>query len=201
MIKITIFKSIVILNFAAIAFATLALPCFADQTIPIRGFHITQERLANNGVLVSRPVQLDQNIVTIVTQNRIRSIEDYAAWLDRTMTYQAEGKMQDQWLTPQEFLKAKRGDCEDFAFLNSLVLRVLGYKPHVVTLKSSRNAHAICAFEYRGKFYWFDNAKLKTSSASDLIAFAQEVTDEYNYSSSSELDPSSKKSNLLYQRS
>ncbi len=182
------------------AFALYALPCFAQpESIALRPFQVRQERFAKNGVLVSRPVESDQKIVDIVSQNKIHTIEDYAVWLEKNMTYQADhGK--DQWLTPQEFLKIKRGDCEDFAFLNAQVLSVVGFSAHIITLSSAQNAHAICAFEHNGKFYWFDNAKLKSSAATNLTSLAQEITHSLNYLRSFELDPASKHTTLIYQR-
>lgn len=177
-------------------------PCFAGvEAVPFRGFQIEQERISANGVLISRPVKIDERLAQIMGQNSIRTIEDYAAWLDKNMVYQSEGGLTDQWLDPAEFLKTKRGDCEDFAILNARALKVLGYKTYIVTLKSSQSAHAICAFQYRGNFYWFDNTDLKTSSATTLASLAQQITDQFHYKSSYELDPKSKQANLIYQRS
>jgi len=186
--KSTILKLILTLNLMT------ATPSFASV-----GLQIAQERISSNGVLVSRPVKADLTIAQVIGQNRIRTVEDYAAWLASNMTYQRDAG-DDQWLDPVEFLKTKRGDCEDFAILNLNVLRLLGYKAHIITLNSSQNAHAVCAFEYSGKFYWFDNAKLKTSSAATLTAFAQEITDQLHYTRSYELDPLSKHTNLIYTR-
>ena len=180
-----------ILSFNLIA----STPCFASV-----GLQIEQEHIEKDGVLISRPVKIDERIAQIIGTNRIRTIEDYAAWLGNNMVYQSDGGS-DQWLDPSEFLTVKRGDCEDFAFLNARALRVLGYQTHIITFNSTRNGHAVCAFQYGDKFYWFDNAKLKTSNATTLVAFAQEVTDTFHYSRSYELDPQSKQSNLIYQRS
>ncbi|MCB9757863.1 MAG: transglutaminase-like cysteine peptidase [Candidatus Omnitrophica bacterium] len=196
-------KTHIKLTFASLCtlcvFVLTAKPCFATQkSIPIGHLHIRQEQFFQNGVLISRPVQSDQKIVAIVSQNQIRTIEDYAAWLEKNMIYQTDPK-EDQWLTPEEFLKIKRGDCEDFAFLNSHALRVLGFTPHIITLSSTKNAHAICAFKYAGAFYWLDNTKLKSSTATDLTAFVKELTNQLHYLRSFELDPVSKRANLIYQ--
>ncbi len=181
-------------------FANLPELCFAaPKSIPVRKIQIQQEHSAKNGVLVSRPLIIDQTIAGIVSQNKIRTIEDYAGWLEKTMTYRADAK-EDDWLTPLEFLKTKHGDCEDFAFFNSAVLKVLGFSAHIITLSSSRNSHAICAFEHNGKFYWLDNAKLKSSSATNLVSFAEELTNTLRYAKSFKLDPVSKRSTLLYQK-
>ncbi len=195
----TLLKSTFVTFCTLCVFVLTATPCFATQiSIPLRGLHIRQEQFSQNGVLISRPVQSDQKIVAIVSQNQIRTIEDYAAWLEKNMIYQTAPK-EDQWLTPEEFLKIKRGDCEDFAFLNSHALRVLGFTPHIITLSATKNAHAICAFKYAGTFYWLDNAKLKSSTASDLTAFAKELTNQLHYLRSFELDPLSKRANLIYE--
>jgi len=181
----------------------VSTPCWASDgaAVQFRGFQIGQEHIAKDGVLISRPVRVDERLAQIMGQNSIRTVEDYATWLGNNMVYQSETGSADNWLDPAEFLKTKRGDCEDFAILNARALKVLGYKTHIVTLKSSQRAHAICAFQYGGKFYWFDNARLKTSGATTLAALAQEITNQFHYLSSYELDPQSKQTNLIYKRS
>lgn len=170
-----------------------------ELLIPLQRITIGQQRLAQNGVLVSRPLAIDEQIVSLVRQNNIQTINDYAAWLKKHMTYAADGPA-DVWLQPSEFLKARRGDCEDFAFFNSRVLRVLGYLPYILTLHSAQSAHAICVFEYAGKFYWFDNEKLKISSAASLKQLAVELTEKYHYSATFQLDPISKTRNVLHRK-
>lgn len=188
--------------FFAIGFGFLRLPlCAASEgLIPVGHFRLDQERIAKNGILISRPVAIDEKILTIVRQNQIQSIEDYSAWLTENMVYQKD-ITPESWIEPDEFLKTRRGDCKDFASLNFRVLKILGYKPHVLTLTSPQNGHAICAFEYAGKIYWFDNAELKSSLAKNLVELAKELTNQFHYSSFFEVDLPTKRTNLIYQRS
>lgn len=168
-----------------------------DTTIPIPNLTIRQERVSKNGVLISRPMPIDQKIAELMIANRIRTLEEYSTWLEKTMTYDSALR-QNHWPDPEQFLNKKHGDCKDFAGLNSAALRVFGFKPHIIALYSSENAHAICAFEYSGKYFWFDNFILKSSQAADLTALAREITGLYHYEQSFELDPVSQKSNLIY---
>lgn len=78
-------------------------------------------------------------------------------FIEEGFTYQAEGWLQDYWKTPEETVKDKGGDCEDFAFLVDKVLSDLNYETHTIAMFFKKSAHAICFVKINGKYTWFDN--------------------------------------------
>lgn len=169
-----------------------------ETTVPIQRLQLTQERTAVNGVLVSRPAAIDEKILALIRQNQFQSVNDYAGWLKENTEYRAEAPSTD-WPEPGELLTNRRGDCKDFAGLNARVLKVLGYQPRVLAMTTRTTGHAICVFEYAGKFYWFDNAELKGSSARTLAELSVELTKEFHYSRVLEVDLSTRQTSLVHQ--
>ena len=139
---------------------------------------IRQEIYSANGVTVCQPSSLDAEIVQLMNKNNIRSIEEYANWLQKNIRDEKD-KGKDAWAAPQITLKRKYGDCEDFSFLNVAVLRVLGYQSRVLVMKGLTGCHAVCVFKENGYYFWFDNAKLKRTSIRAIANFSQYLHDEY----------------------
>ena len=181
-------------------FCCVATSALAEELTPIHHFHIGQKTSHQNGVWVSRPQPLHQEIVDIVINNNIKSLEDYARWLKNTVHYQYDGKT-DNWATPQKTLAKKTGDCEDYAFLNAEVIQVLGYQPHFLALvRNGKRAHAICTFQHNGQFLWFDNAQLRKTTVTSLEQFAKNISTQYGYSALLEFDLKAKKWDVLYSK-
>jgi len=163
-------------------------------------FHIRQERQNANGVLVSRPNRMDEYIQNFLNHNNIRELADYSHWTTENLSYQSETT--DSWATPKEMIERKKGDCEDFAFLNSAVLRVLGYQPHILALTyGPHQAHAICAFKFQDRYLWFDNKKLVETRTATLKDLAAELLTTTGSHQLLELDPSTQKWQLVRERS
>ena len=80
-------------------------------------------------------------------------------WLKDNFTYQAEEKGKDYWKSPQETVKDKGGDCEDFGLLVQKILKDFGYKTYLIVMyNDTKTGHAICVFqEYDGTYSFFDN--------------------------------------------
>ncbi|HPN55696.1 MAG TPA: transglutaminase-like domain-containing protein [Candidatus Omnitrophota bacterium] len=150
-------------------------------------FCIQQDSSRENGVLVSKPNRSDIQIRDFVLNADIKSIEDYANWLNHNIEYRKSHQF-DAWVLPSDILRRRWGDCEDFALLNSAVLRVLGYQPRFLALQRARRAHAICTFQKDGAFFWFDNADIKNARATTLQDFVQLLKKQYHLSRVLELD-------------
>ena len=164
-------------------------PVYAQEATTNRdlSFYIRQDSSRDNGVLVSRPNRTDIQIRDFILQTRIKSIEDYATWLCRNIEYRTSPQG-DAWVLPEDILRRRWGDCEDFALLNSAVLRVLGYQPRFLALRRARRAHAICTVQKDGAFVWFDNANIQGASATTLQDFVQLLKKRYNLSQVLELN-------------
>ncbi len=170
------------------------------ENIPSHSFIIGQESFETQGVLVARPNPSDVQIFNLMTANNIHSLEDYAQWLKGNIKYQSDGP-QDTWATPMELLHKRSGDCEDYAFLNLAVLKILGYQPHFFALGRPGNFHAICLFKVNDDYVWFDNTELRRTKTKTIIEFAQQIVQNYDYTSLHELDPKTKKWQLIFKKS
>jgi predicted transglutaminase-like cysteine proteinase len=203
--------SVVLKYFLACARVTFAIlgvagfllstpPVFALEAPALKYFKVRQEISSNGGVLVSRPNPEDEAILSLLTVNQIRTLEDYTRWLQKNIVYEKDAS-RDDWATPQKTLRQKRGDCEDFAFLNSSVVRMLGFEPHVLAMIDGNRAHAVCAFERDGHFIWIDNQQIKNTTTSSLKGLAHQINLLYRYSRILEFDPTTKKWQPLLQGS
>ena len=124
-------------------------------------------------------------------------MKDYAEWLSNSVEYKLDGKL-DVWSDSDVTLKRGYGDCEDYAFLNATVLKVLGYTPKVLALGDRGKSHAICAFTQDGKYMYFDNAKLSEVNVSSLEGFAEHIFSTFKGSVLSEMSLSDRTHNILY---
>ncbi len=183
---------------------TISSSCWASpdsyslENLP-RRFVIRQETFQNNGVYVCRPVPIDKKIMDLLSNNNIHSLNDYMKWVADNIDY-FKDKNGDEWLSPEETLIRKQGDCEDYAFLNEAVLRVFGYKPEIIAMQGANGGHAICIFKDRDMYCWIDNSVLKKTKARSLSELQKHLFSVYGYkrvfSLSSHKKNSGKLSNL-----
>jgi len=161
------------LSFPVCLFAYEQKRAYSSRKLVIR-----QETYSANGISICRPVPLDMEIWDFINKNNIRSIEDYVDWVQKNIRYEKD-KGKDTWAAPQVTLKRKYGDCEDYAFLNAAVLRVLGYQPKVLAMKGLTGGHAICVFQENGYYFWIDNTEIKKTSTRTIVDFGRYLHDEY----------------------
>ena len=103
-----------------------------------------------------------------------QSLSDY---MRAEFIYQNEDG--DYWKTPEETLKDKGGDCEDFALYAEKVLTSLGYEAKAICIKgyigSEKFVHAICIVKVEGGYRYFSNqyySYFKTfSSITEIVEF------------------------------
>lgn len=101
-------------------------------------------------VLVSAPLQ----------PKWVNSPSKLSLWLMTNFTYQKEKfKFIDYWKRPEETLRDKGGDCEDFAFLVDRILSDLGYDTEVrgFCREDKKACHAICLIKQNEKYTFFSN--------------------------------------------
>lgn len=150
-----------------------------EEPAKISSALMRQERFYQDGVWIARPNPMDLEILSMLQTHQIQTLNDYVQWLEKSTSYKKDTI--DIWAKPQETFQRKYGDCEDYAFLNAEVLRLLGYKPHVLALERQSQNHAICAFEDQGRYFWFDNNHLKSASARTLEDLAKTIAEEYSF--------------------
>jgi predicted transglutaminase-like cysteine proteinase len=106
-------------------------------------------------------------------------------WLGANIVYKKD-TTEDIWSAPGTTLRRKYGDCEDLAFLNESVLRLLGYNPKVLVLLRFLRNHAICIFEQSGAYVVIDNITLTRTRASSYQELLQYLFIKYKCSSIAE---------------
>ncbi len=180
--------------------STPAVALEKEDTAFIKDLVIRHEWYKSNGICVSRPVPLDEKILDIIIVNNIVSFEDYGRWLQKNIKYKRD-EAGDRWSTPEETLQNKCADCEDYAFFNEAVLRVLGYQPKVLAMGGLGFHHAICVFEQGGRYCWIDNTELKTTKAESISEFARHLFSKYGASYLLSLNLKARDWDILFKKS
>jgi len=101
------------------------------------------------------------------TIKHIKTITELDYFLDR-ITPTSDDK--DYWQTPEETLNRGKGDCEDFSRLAlDILIRIIKIEEARFVIHSGydkarwgdkKKCHAICVFEWQGKFGVFSNNQL-----------------------------------------
>ena len=75
-------------------------------------------------------------------------------WEESHIWYTADPK--DIWQSPEETLRLKKGDCEDFAILAQYYLKQIGMESQIVVftmhIDDKCKGHGICVFKENGKY-------------------------------------------------
>lgn len=82
----------------------------------------------------------------------------------------------DYWQTPEEFLKRRAGDCEDYALFSQAILQRQGIEAHVLSLFGEGGlAHTVCVFIDAGRYHVVDQDHLKAYGAPTIAALASHL--------------------------
>lgn len=126
-------------------------------------------------------------ITTVLTSSiypsSIKTPTDLGNWMSKTLSYQAEKDGEDYWQTPEETVKKKTADCEDFGILAKYVLTDLGYKPYLIILvnRLTNKGHAICVFrDKEGNWGIFDNTYYNQTYYKSLKKIFKTYYPQYN---------------------
>ena len=150
------------------------------QSLLTKKLTLSQKKIKNGQVYISRPAILDEKIRSIIIFNEIFSIEEYITWLKNNIEYEADTN-QDIWSNPMDTLKKGAGDCEDLAFLSAAFLKVYGHHPKIIGIFLTQGKkHAICVFKNQGRYYWIDNFRLIKTNASTFQELSDYFFNRYN---------------------
>lgn len=172
---------------------------WAANVDQLGAYQIRHQRLSSDGILVSRPHPLDTFIMDFLRKNNIHNLNNYCHWLNENLVYQQEKS--DAWTMPQDTINKMGGDCKDFAFLNLAVLRVLGYKPHILALVGANYGHAVCVFQENGYYFWFDNQRLVKTQQRSLDELADHLLRTTKATRLAELDPETRQWQIINKNS
>ena len=131
-------------------------------------------------ILTSGPNILQRDLTFFLQNNHIQTINDYAQWLEKNISYQKD-IAGDIWEAPLQTLKRRYGDCEDFAILTANTLALLNYTPQVLLMLKENLAHAICIFKKDGRYLIFDNNRLIATPFQTKTALKNHLKTQYNY--------------------
>ncbi len=111
-------------------------------------------------------------------RGRFNSAGSLSKWLKKNIHYKSDRIAGDYWQPPDETLKVKTGDCEDFAILVQALLAEVGTSSEIVFIglkKGIKNStHAICVFEQGGLYGYFSGPYLHQPFALSI----QQLVDE-----------------------
>ena len=97
----------------------------------------------------------------------LKTSQDVGDWLKNNFTYQSEEV--DYWKTPEETVKDKAGDCEDYAILSEFVLKDLGYDAWFIVMNpriKGEGGHAITIIREKDMtFSFISNTRYKRANA------------------------------------
>ena len=133
--------------------------------------------LALVGILVSAP---------LYPKDIVKCPDTLSVWMKYNLTYQKE-KI-DYWKTPEETIKDKGGDCDDFAILAQEILKDLSLEGDIIYLSKSKGkenwkiGHMICLFKNKkGEYQIFDNQYLLKHNSENAIETILHYYPEYDY--------------------
>ena len=77
----------------------------------------------------------------------ITTVQDLVEWFSREFSYRME--VPDTWQLPDETIRSKEGDCEDFAVLASAFLGKIGVQSDIaiVSFQGLGVSHALCSWK------------------------------------------------------
>ncbi len=83
----------------------------------------------------------------------------------------------DHWQTPEEFVRRRAGDCEDYALLARALLRRNGIEAFVLSLYGKAGyAHTVCVFkDGRGRYNVINQDRIQYCRARSLPALASQL--------------------------
>lgn len=96
-------------------------------------------------------------LVSELYPNYIKTPQDIEEWLiSEGFYYEADKTRTDEWKTPEQTIKDKGNDCEDYAILVSYILKDLGYKKvMIIAIYGKDLAHGITWFQEKDDSWSF----------------------------------------------
>ena len=94
-----------------------------------------------------------------------------AGFLRKQMTFREDNEIfgrRDYWQAPEEFLRRREGDCEDYALLAQAVLERQGMEALVLSVYGPGYAHTVCLFREGGYYNIFNQDKVIRCRAASL---------------------------------
>ena len=134
------------------------------------------------GVWRLRPVFHDRKVANLLAANGIYHFKDYVLWLNQNFSYKKE-TLSGEWQLPEKVIANRFGDCKGYSVLNYAVLKLFGYRPVVLAMRTGNSGHVVCAFPLNKHVAFFDNNQLIVSPARSFHEFEAFLFHYYHFKS------------------
>jgi len=108
-----------------------------------------------------------------------------ASWLWHRIKYVSDDKKHgyDKWQKPNETLRDRTGDCDDFSLLAKAALECLGFKPFLLTVykwkgydRYDMKGHMVAVFYWKDRYWHISNWGLKTAvKTSEYLEMSEDI--------------------------
>ena len=138
---------------------------------------------------VLSPVNLraEEQLSISQVSEKIHSPKDLSKFLKKNFKFVNDDKQFgqiDYWQTPEEFLKNRKGDCEDYALFSKTILQSLGYEAFVVSFYGANGfAHTVTVFGKDGKYSVMNEDRLKNYEASNIEIALSKIFRDWTWGS------------------
>lgn len=144
--------------------------------------HAEIQKIDNKPISIQTTNHQENIDQTIASKKTIINVADINDFWNKTITYKSEPPGEDIWQTPEETLKLKTGDCEDFAIAKYFDLIASGVPKENVTLawvgikninkSNTYESHVVVLYKSQDVEYVLDNYNqdiVPLSQRKDLI--------------------------------
>lgn len=110
--------------------------------------------------------------------HELKTPESIAQYLWRHFSFENDRRQfgkTEYWQSPEEFLKTRKGDCEDFSILAHALLKTLGFRAYILNVYGSGFAHTVCVFEEGGRLSVIDGDRVLRYRAKTLEEVSQRL--------------------------
>lgn len=95
--------------------------------------------------------------------SHLKTPEDIARYAWKNFRFERDQRhfgKEEYWQSPEEFIRNKAGDCEDFALFTQTLLKRNGHPAFLLNVYGGRFAHTVVVFKRDGKYHAVDGASV-----------------------------------------
>lgn len=130
------------------------------------------------GTAEAKAQTLDQNPSLRDLATKLQTPENIAKYLWKNFLFENDQRLfgtEEHWQSPEEFLKNRKGDCEDFALFAHEMLKANGISSFLLNVYGGRFAHTVVVFKEDGKYHVIDGSDVRRLGAGNLREVASEI--------------------------
>lgn len=134
----------------------------------------------------SKPKFNPSSVMDLVKYYGADDITSISNWISDNIWYYKDWIKADEWQPADVTMKRRKGDCEDFAVLYSMVFTILGWDHRIYCGYPNRGVgHAICVAEMpNGSYCYTSNDEFESSYKTnwqDVVKDAMPTMQVYRY--------------------